>query len=223
MEIASDIAYSLGFVLGAALILAVFDIISTITIRVLGIKSNSRVNRLKFYAIGIPVITAFGVISSNWIKYYEETHGITKHDRAPHRAIVQASSEKSRAAKAGWFSYNSYAECLREEQVKLLTRWISPLGAAEAIGAAKKICAKYGERELEEKLENEFGHLKMNSNSELLRRYKEVKLLEEEWGSRTSPDSHNNYWRLVSEEKYIEKMLDQRGKDSNIRFIQKGD
>jgi hypothetical protein len=49
----------------------------------------------------------------------------------------------SDAVNAGWFGYDSYAECYRAERQKRMDRWISPMNAEDASIAAKSECHEY--------------------------------------------------------------------------------
>ena len=49
----------------------------------------------------------------------------------------------STPAVSGWFGYDSRAECMTEEQGKLMSRWINPLSSRDARLAATHLCRKY--------------------------------------------------------------------------------
>ncbi len=87
---------------------------------------------------------------------------------------------------AGWFGYDTYAECMEKEPGKLMTRWISPLSEREAKNAAKEICKAYP---------NEYQlKLRSMSDAELLAEQK--KLL-----GRKHPSVYGYWIKAVSEEK----------------------
>ena len=47
-----------------------------------------------------------------------------------------------REANAGWFGYDSYAECVREEKAELMTRWTDSHPASREAARARRMVGR---------------------------------------------------------------------------------